>query len=195
MKRPKKQLNRPAELRRYERDLPSVTEFALLAAILGPREEPNEAFARAAKLHSLAAEFHDAYTKSSPEDRAFVCGDSLALSAALDAKLAPSFPKVPPPPKDHFPTYSDFLSRVVKAKTPADSQKRMRDFFRSECPPGRGADEFALDRIKAWKREGFSSPAKWVKLATDYLFWHRKQVADQNSKNRKGKTKKPLASA
>jgi len=89
-------------------------------------------------------------------------------------------------------TLGDFLAHVVKGKTPADSEKRLRDFFRAQCPEGIDSLEFAGEQLGKLKREGFTAanPAAWNYLGRAYRKWWSNYVAEQNRKNRQGKLKK-----
>jgi hypothetical protein len=91
-----------------------------------------------------------------------------------------------------FPaTLDDFLRLIVKAKTPADSMKKLRDFFRHEQaqrpqlygdPAGRIAEIKAADRAGGY----FADFKRWQSMACVYEIWW----ADQKSLKASNSAKK-----
>jgi len=101
--------------------------------------------------------------------------------------------KIVPKP-DKFPaTLDDFFRLVVKAKTTADSMKRLRDFYRQSSfekdkdPQSRAANQ--IQHIKDGDDlGGFFTETKWELLAGNYLeWWKRKKstVASISARQRK----------
>src|SRR5207249_4659948 len=107
------------------------------------------------------------------------------------------------PKPDGFPaTLNHFLLRIVKAKTPSDAIKRLRDFFRAQYdafPNARSASEcdqqasaFAANMIQKIKdgdkTGGYFTESKWLALGGCYLDWWKSQksaIAKENVRKRK----------
>jgi len=93
-----------------------------------------------------------------------------------------------PIPEDPFPSFDDFLRCVVNAKTPADSAKRLRDFFRAEVKSERGhEDEAAADARYVTYREKCEKrtldATTWLLWAKDYRKWWKDCKAVKNREN------------
>ena len=96
-----------------------------------------------------------------------------------------------------FPaTLDDFLRLIVRAKTPADSMKRLRDFFRCRHAehPNRYRDAAdTIAEIKAHDCEGgyFADFQMWRSKANAYGVWWMNQKslkASQSAQKRKPRT-------
>jgi hypothetical protein len=105
-----------------------------------------------------------------------------------------------PMPK-HFPaSLKDFLARIVKAKTPADSMARLRQFLRKEAardwfwfaPKPIAEDErdawviSQLEAIKKGDKEGgFFTEGIWSSMGSAYHSWWCDQKSAKTRKSRK----------
>jgi len=93
-------------------------------------------------------------------------------------------------------TLDEFLSKIVKAKTPADGSKRFRDFLCSVCfsddgdPLSKAADQ--IQRIKEADRQaGYFTQTRWEIMGGSYLEWWKNQ---KSSKARESAKKRKRAS-
>ena len=80
-----------------------------------------------------------------------------------------------------FPaTLNDFLNLIVRAKTPADSMKRLRDFIlyeQAENPDLYRDPADIIAEMKAQDQEGgcFANFETWHSLASGYANWWNSQ--------------------
>lgn len=165
--------------------LPSIEELARLAAIAsaGMKKRPSDAVAYAFKLWR---ESHAAIERFSSEE-AGIPGlgsfertlDQIDLVQQEQAARKVLRANMSMPPK--FPaTLEDFQRLIVKARTPADSTKRLRDFFchsfaATEDDPGTAAARL-FQRIKDEDKAGGSfSKQKWLLLGARYSAWWKDQ--------------------
>lgn len=187
------------ELAVYEGELPTPLELAKIAAAVGPPDNPREAVRNAMRLYLEATEFRQAYEKASPIERASELDDTEAKRAAFISlgtaarrkdrlRLQPCEVKVPLP--GSFPAkYNDFLALVVRAKTPSDSEKRLRDFFRSQCPNEQDDLTFAGGQIAELKAKGLNDP-QWYAFGCDYLAWWNQEKSTKATHSGKKPKKK-----
>jgi hypothetical protein len=111
------------------RATPTPETLAMIAATLGKgaTEQPATAIGYATKLYDAACEHLESKARYSTAKQAEV--DSMATI---------------PQPENGFPAlFADFLRLIVKAKTPADSTKRFRDYQRDDVK----RQEWASDTI------------------------------------------------
>ncbi|MEJ0089042.1 MAG: hypothetical protein WDM80_04715 [Limisphaerales bacterium] len=168
-------------------------ELAKLAAVVSHGKTPTEAVTYALELcrESMKALNRIALEEGGVPGFGF---NPHSLDATLERIRNFESGKTVPKP-DRFPAkLSDFFDRIVKAKTPADNTKRLRDFFcqvsfSDDVEPESKAAEF-IQRIKSDddNQEGFFTETKWEQMAARYLEWWKKQKsskARESAKKRK----------
>lgn len=94
------------------------------------------------------------------------------------------------PSQEPYATLDDFLKKIVKARTPADSMKQFRDFAEwyapQMCKPrlseNRKELEMPLDPtytaeqlLKDLKKVGFKSEISWNRFKEQYQHWWKHQ--------------------
>jgi hypothetical protein len=138
--------------------------------------------------NELVEEFHAAMDRS----RAMIQEMEGALTK--DPTAAQKEISAYPMPGKGTATLQDFLTLIVKAKTVADSTKRMRDFldwFNKEVDP---LFETTLEDIKNRdKRGGFFNIFLWTLFKERYQIWWSGQKSAQAKKNRSKRTHYPRA--
>lgn len=118
-------------------------------------------------------------------------------------KIAVEWPSGLPRP-NHFPaTLKDFLARIVKARTPADSTARFRQFLGASA--GRDSfwvakkpmttekrDDWVVSQFQAVKdgdnTGGFFTEGVWLSMGSAYIDWWKDQIsikARESAKKRK----------
>lgn len=170
----------PEELAVYEGKLPPPLELAMMADAVGPHDNYKEALRNAGKRYMEAVEFWQAYEKASVEERAMILGDTRTILTAHLTEIAVKVPILAV-----FPgTLDDFLKRVVKAKkeTIADPTKRLRDFFRAQCPPDSDPETYAPEQIQKIKDEGLTK-RRWFELGCAYLTWWKQEKSKTASQS------------
>ncbi len=142
--------------------LPSVEVLASIAAVVGKGRLAGPEFAVSYALRlwkcaraALGEELGEAATDK--------------FHSEIEKEL---WDKLPPPPQDQ-PTFEQFLKLVVRAKTPADSTKRFRDYLRHNVSEGE-----AMSRIAELKGVGFGDVFAWLDEAGAYLDWWRGQRSE-----------------
>lgn len=90
-------------------------------------------------------------------------------------------------PEEPFPTFDDFLRLVVKTRTPADAEKRLRDFFRAELKRELGQEDetAALARLGKYRDKGTFDGTTWLLWAIEYRTWWNERRANTNRENAK----------
>jgi hypothetical protein len=153
--------------------------LANLAAAVSQGRTPAKAVAYALELCRESAKALDNITL---EDIGVTAGGFNVLSQDLTTEQfvkQEKWEKTVPKP-DKFPaTLGDFFRIIVKAKTPADCTKRLRDFYVSQFssdkdPQSKAASQ--IQRIKdADKQGGFFTEIKWVMVGESYLDWWKQK--------------------
>lgn len=183
------------KLERCECELPPPLELAKLAAVLHRNENYyfDQAIQKAAQLYRKAVQFHEKFAKATAKEKTVMLADwDTELAEIVADEYFPWRKVIPNPEHGHPATLNEFLRRVVKAKTPADCEKNLRDYFRSQCPPGHDDLDFAAQWLAKLKEDGLDDE-QWYGLGSSYLSWRKDHVSEQNRKNRQGKRKKPFA--
>jgi hypothetical protein len=160
---------------------PSQFELALLAAIVAQgNKKPLDAMCYAWDLWEEAG-------------AALEYGGPAAASLLKppDAEIRKHWQAKGEAPEKFPATLRDFLRLIVRARTPADSMKRLRDWFRHENATHQAPE--AADRItqiKAADQQGgyFTRFDDWRALAVGYKHWWSGQKslkASQSAKKKK----------
>jgi len=153
---------------------PDIETLALLAAIVGQGMSkcPHEAVDYAWKLW----EESEQVVEHGYAARALTRGDeTFTFGKSWEGRIPKKFPG----------RLDDFLRLIVKARTPADSTKRLRDFFSEKSAtddmPDPGAAAAArIQKIKDGdKAGGYFTSTMWRSLAVLYEFWWQKQKSNK----------------
>jgi hypothetical protein len=159
---------------------PTQFELAMLAAtVTREGKEPLAAVDYAWNLWCTSGEViqRDGSTAALILERA--CNDEAVRKSWRDEGVMPK----------KFPaTLNDFLRIIVRAKTPADSMKRLRDFFRHEQAENPDLYRDPADRIaemKARDQDGgyFADFNTWRSLTRIYEGWWRSQKSSKASES------------
>lgn len=126
---PKKREN--PRLVKYDIELPPPLELAKIAAAVGPRDNYKEALRNAGKLYLEACQFHQEFENATLKNRASMFVDWFAIDFDPHSIFRPQSEGLPSP-KEFPAPLDEFLRLVVRAKTPADGVKRLRDYFGNE---------------------------------------------------------------
>lgn len=150
----------------------------MLAAILSlfSDKPPHQAVAHAAELWSESGDLLDNWVFDDGGVERLSVAPYRLLKAPVSSDTLQYYKKQ----GVKFPAkLDDFLRVVVDAKTPADSFKRLRDFYQyfyqHEEDPERKAIQ-SLEKIKdADKQGGYFDVRSWLNLEALYSFWWQKQ--------------------
>jgi hypothetical protein len=172
-------------------------ELAKLAAAVSHGKKPAKAVAYALELCRESVRALDRIAR----DEGGVPGlgfNPFSTDATLERlEKLESWKKAVPKPETLPATLDDFFDKIVKAKTPADNYKRLRDFFcqvtfASDNDPQSKAVE-VIQRIKDRdKQTGFFTQTIWEIMGGRYLEWWKNQKSSKARESAK-KRKKLLA--
>jgi len=154
--------------------LPSVEVLASIAAVVakGTHAEPGLAVDCAFRLWKSARARLREEIQEAADD---------AMYEKLQAESWDKIAQL----REYPGTFAQFLKLVVKAKTPADSTKRFREYLRDSL-----SEDEAVRRIGELKRVGFRDWTAWLYEAECYLHWwagQRSELARAAAKKRKSK--------
>jgi len=168
---------------------PDTKTLAVLAAIvgLGSKKRPHESVQYAWELWC--------------ESESLVRRGEIDASWAIE-RVGDHLPDIKRPEwKDRLPkrfpaTLDDFLRLIVKAKTPADSHKRLKDYFHDVCAET-GSKDPEGDAVKSIefikdldKKGGRFKRRAWVLEARSYDAWWRSKKSGKARESAKSKSPK-----
>ena len=186
----------------YDVAPPSPVELAQIAALVGPRGEPEEALRNGMRLYLQATVFCKVYKDAKkPSDRAYMANADketkehffkVEYEAARREDRLPALTAkkdVPPFPltrNDDNATLKDFLELVVTIKKKDDALTSLRHFFASQCPNEQDALTYGGEQIAKHTKDGFT-PVEWCSIGASYLLWKVNAKSEQGRENRKNK--------
>jgi hypothetical protein len=164
---------------------PTQFELAILAATVarGTEKTPLEAIAYALDLWRDSGEVLWRGGALSLQHERAANAPAVRKSWREAGMMPPRFPA----------TLDNFLRLIVRAKTPADSMKRLRDFFRDQHARNPELYEDAAERIgmmKDFDKRGgyFTDFSRWHSMAGAYEIWwadRKSQSAHDSAKKRR----------
>jgi hypothetical protein len=190
---------------------PDIEQLVRLAATVSHGRKRNAAEAVAYVLE-LYREAEDALQRAIIEEGVvpeYVAAYSLDMTFKRMAagERLDEWKKTVPKPESFPATLEDFSRLIVKAKTPADCAKRLRDFLGNVFSlypfPGTGEslamttpEDSAIMQIQkikdADKDGGFFTESKWLVIAGRYSDWWKQQ---RSSKSRESASKRKRSPA
>jgi len=171
-------------------------ELAKLAAAVSPGKSPAEAVAYAVELcrESVEAVNRIALEEGAPPGLGFY--PFITDSTVDRIQKLENWKKIAPMPEALPATIADFFDLIVKAKTPSDCTKRMRDFFsqvyfgNDNDPQSRAAAQ--IQRIKQGDQQGgYFTQTRWEIMGGCYCEWwkgEKSRKAGQSARQRKKKS-------